>query len=62
MDTENARNDDYTMEFDPTSIKHMGLQMYSALPAVITELVAKLLGRQRQQGGYPATGNAHWVG
>ena len=40
MDTENARNDDYTMEFDPTSIKHMGLQMYSALPAVITELVA----------------------
>ena len=40
MNAQSANREDYKMEFDPASIKHMGLQMYSTLPAVITELVA----------------------
>lgn len=40
MNAENAHQEAYTMEFDPASIKHMGFQMYSTMPAVITELVA----------------------
>ena len=31
---------DYVMQFDPGAIKHLGLQMYSTLPPVISELVA----------------------
>lgn len=30
----------YSMKFDPYTIKHLGLQMYSTLPSVIGELVA----------------------
>ena len=30
----------YEMEFDPGTIKHLGLQMYSTLPPVIGELVS----------------------
>lgn len=30
----------YSMEFDPGTIKHLGLQMYSTLPPVIGELVS----------------------
>ena len=40
MNAQSVNREDYKMEFDPASIKHMGLQMYSTLPAVITELVA----------------------
>ena len=30
----------FQMEFDPGTIKHLGLQMYSTLPPVIGELVS----------------------
>ncbi|WP_327315333.1 ATP-binding protein [Streptomyces sp. NBC_01235] len=30
----------YKMEFDPATIKHLGVQMYSTLPPVISELIA----------------------
>ena len=30
----------YQMEFDPGTIKHLGLQMYSTLPPVIGELIS----------------------
>ena len=30
----------FTMEFQPTTIKHLGLKLYSSLPPVIGELVS----------------------
>lgn len=44
MQATNARQfmkrEPYKMEFDPGTIKHLGLQMYSTLPPVIGELVS----------------------
>ena len=34
------QRDDFRMEFDTATIKHLGLQMYSSLPAVISEILA----------------------
>jgi len=38
----NTRNlpDKYTMVFEPTTIEHLGLKLYSSLPPVIGELVS----------------------
>src|SRR5947209_4382410 len=30
----------FTMEFEPTTIEHLGLKLYSSLPPVIAELVS----------------------
>ena len=40
MTTNEAKKAPYRMRFDVGTIKHLGLQMYSTLPPVISELVA----------------------
>ena len=40
MSTDQASKYPYRMQFDVSTIKHLGLQMYSTLPPVIGELVA----------------------
>ena len=33
-----AKSEDLEMHFDPNTIEHLGIQMYSTLPPVIAEL------------------------
>ncbi|MBI2487684.1 MAG: ATP-binding protein [Deltaproteobacteria bacterium] len=37
---ENGKDEELIMKFDPNTIQHLGIQMYSTLPPVIVELVA----------------------
>ena len=44
----NQKNKNLSMRFDPATIEHLGIQMYSTLPPVVAELVILMMQKPRK--------------